>query len=313
MGKNRHHMDTSLDTSHIPRISFKKVNQPSPTLLQVSINPTKLKEEKTNPALLNTKLFPESLEKAKTDNIYLKKYLETKISKYLFEAINDDYSLISDPIVIESISNWRELIDPRFSLIASSFCYMDDQDIKDCEYVLKRIGESLIPPKHDTHYIVSCIGNSGLVHKIPLGTRGRPSLKLDPLGTGARTYSELDNRKIDKLHPFVVFWNCIKQSIEQNRPQNERGQKKIYRGESPISDKVKDYKKTISKLLGKEISEKELKYFEWTDIKTIVASTIAFILKNNCQLCSRNDTRNNWHTIFRIYNRAKKLKLFNQL
>lgn len=257
---------------------------------------------KINPIELNTDYFPCELENAKTDNPLLKKYIETRQPKYLFEAIEKDITVLQDQIVIQTIESWRFWLNPFVRMIDEGFggVTIGKIPVKDYECLLNRIGTSLFPPEHDSHYIISCAIGSGLIHKIPRrGTRGRPK-------------TDIDASSKDEVHPFIKLWNQVKKAIEQNRPKNESGREIIYRGNENKNDnhRIHDYKKSFHRILDKEIPERELKYFEWTDINTITASFIAYLLKNDCAVCSNNKTPNNWHTIHRIYKRVSKLRLF---
>jgi len=261
----------------------------------------KTKNKKVHPAELNTGYFPLELKNAKTENEFLKKYIESRQPIYLFEAIRNDVTVLQDQIVIETIKEWKSFANSIFPLM--DFITTDEIPVEDYQYLLERIGKCLVNKPVRSMLSLPCVIGLGLVHVVPeFNIKGRPKLDLD------RMYAKNMNPK-KVVHPFVSFWNLMEKSIMEIRPKNKKGRMKIYRGKYD-SHKIKDYRKPLSRLLYKEISDEELKWFEWSDIKTITSSVIAYYLKEHCQMCRRLKARNHWNRIHELYLEAIDLGLF---
>ena len=272
MGKNRHHMDTSSDTS----------------------------KEK----ILNASFFPDELRGKKLKEDFqlreskepLELYLEAEDPKHLFKAISANNNLILQGSGIPETYlryNNIEYVD-AYTIVWVSIYHWQwlhirhrgrDKIVKEAERLLINIGRSLIPHDIKDYSPLSC-GNDYFVHRTPHWK-------------GSDTYITYNNAK-----SFIEYWDKIYQSFKKRKKMryktvdkslidqmsDEYGRSyaligKMYKGDT---QKIDDLIKKIKDELKKKITIDEIKRFDISSISKQTASFIACDNEKNCSLCKEN-------------------------
>ena len=317
MGKNRHHIDTSLDTS--PKSM--KFNFPKP----FPVRRTK-KKGKYN------LLFPNSLRRTKLEGClkntdfgkHLNKYLKTEDPKYLFNAIKCDYRILQgvgcdaeeeyikacdknpdsyvkfveiDPhtIVWETIRFWQEII-----FLPGMWGKEEREKVK--KY-LKTIGSALIPsnpwnPGYSTE--------DGLTHVIPVKKGSHEMLIFQHYN---KKYIH-DFEKALKVFSDNIkrrYSSTVKSLVDRTSDPHLRSLALAKEAFSPDEAKRNDFIRIIEEILDEHIDLDEMKKFELSDVVKATASYMAWKHRKICKTCEKKKKgqKYEYETFLRLYKRAK--------
>lgn len=273
MGKNRHYMDTSLDT--------------------------KKKDRKRNP------LFPYTVRGKKlykdlhdTDwGKLLSKYLESEDPEDLFYAVQTNNGILQgrginldqqdflrtytknpdhypDPefidahtVLWESVRHWEEKI---------MFSIGKEETRKEAEkYLAKIVGSASIPRRPPYHYH----DKIGLIHVVQSEKGTKPYIIYE------------------SPYKFMELWNYIESAFQAKKKRY------IDKGNVP---KQLDIRKIIKSKLNEDVPEAELKRFNLYTGTTIIAGYIAWKHEKSCFICRKQPKKKKvaYRTIIDLKNKA---------
>ena len=334
MGKNRHHIDTSLDTS-----LKKKLGN---SLFPDTLRGKKYQRPENFLGLSNERLG--SFEAWKT---LLEKYLDTENPDYLIEAIRENNGLLqgigrrfrseelgivdkpSDPIYVdgytivwETIHWWQKLHGFLGSSKKEKEIIVELLRNQGKTEIANRLAQEKKIESEEAKKYLTKIGSYALVYSRQKELRilsGDGFIHVIPEEEGTKPYLEYESP-----HNFIEYWNRVETAfktkkkryttIHKSRIDELEDDDSKYRAiqyeRQKGGSKVRDIKNIIKDRLGDEISGIEIyKRFNLEHVGTITASYIAWKHEKDCPVCKKEKRKNKkvgYKTTLRRYKKALK-------